>query len=366
MAKIFISPSKYIQGPGEMDHIGSYAEAYGTKVLCLISNGGKKRQGSQIEASFVKSKAEVEFEIFNGECCQSEIDRLVSIVKERKCDVIAGVGGGKIFDTAKAVAYYTELPVIICPTIASTDAPCSALSVVYTENGVFEKYLFLKANPNLVLMDTRIIADSPVRMTVSGMGDAMATYWEALACFKSGAATCAGGTVSVAALGIAKLCYDTLISDGLKAKIALEDKALTPAVERVIEANTLLSGIGFESGGLAGAHAIHNGLTALPECHSMQHGEKVNFGTLTQLVLENVPEDDLFDLIDWMVSIGLPVTLDELGITDHSREHLMPAAELACADNDTLHNLPVEVDPEKVYNAMLAANAYGKAYLDEE
>ena len=82
--------------------------------------------------------------------------------------------------------------------------------------------------------------------------------------------------------------------------------------------------------------------------------------------LENVPEDDLFDLIDWMVSIGLPVTLDELGITDHSREHLMPAAELACAENDTLHNLPVEVNPEKVYNAMLAANAFGKAYLDEE
>ena len=366
MAKIFISPSKYIQGPGEMDNIGSYAEAYGTQVLCLISNGGKTRQGAQIEASFAKSKAEVEFEIFNGECCQSEIDRLIGIVKETKCDVIAGVGGGKIFDTAKAVAYYTEFPVMICPTIASTDAPCSALSVVYSEEGVFEKYLFLKANPNLVLMDTRIIADSPVRMTVSGMGDAMATYWEALACYKSGATTCADGTVSVAALGIAKLCYDTLISDGLKAKIALEDKALTPAVERVIEANTLLSGIGFESGGLAGAHAIHNGLTALPECHSMQHGEKVNFGTLTQLVLENVPEDDLSDLIDWMVSIGLPVTLDELGITDHSREHLMPAAELACAENDTLHNLPVEVNPEKVYNAMLAANAFGKAYLDEE
>lgn len=366
MAKVFISPSKYVQGPGEMDKIGSYAEAYGNKVLCLISNGGRKRQGAQIEASFAKSKAELVFETFNGECSQSEIDRLIGVVRETKCNVIAGVGGGKIFDTAKAVAYYTDLPVMICPTIASTDAPCSALSVIYSEQGVFEKYLFLKANPNLVLMDTRIIADSPVRLTVSGMGDAMATYWEALACYKSGATTCAGGTVSVAALGIAKLCYDTLISDGLKAKIALENKALTPAVERVIEANTLLSGIGFESGGLAGAHAIHNGLTSLPECHAMQHGEKVNFGTLTQLVLENMAEDDLGDLLDWMISVGLPVTLEQLGITDHSREHLMPAAELACADTDTLHNLPVPVDPEKVYNAMLAADAFGRACLTEE
>ena len=60
-------------------------------------------------------------------------------------------------------------------------------------------------------MDTDIIAKSPVRLTVAGMGDAMATYFEARACYKSGALTCAGGKVGVAALGIAKLCFDTLI-----------------------------------------------------------------------------------------------------------------------------------------------------------
>ena len=250
---------------------------------------------------------------------------------------------------------------MICPTIASTDAPCSALSVIYSEAGVFEKYLYLPANPNLVLMDTEIIVASPVRMTVSGMGDAMATYFEARACYRSSALTIAGGNVGVAALGIAKLCYDTLRSEGLKAKTALESHVLTEAVERVIEANTLLSGIGFESGGLAGAHAIHNGLTVLEECHHMQHGEKVNFGTLTQLVLENTPEDELSDLLGWMVQIGLPVTFAELGITDVSKEHLMPAAIAACADNDTLHNLPIEVSPEIVYNAMVAADAFGRA-----
>ena len=182
---------------------------------------------------------------------------------------------------------------------------------------------------------------------------------------RSGAATCAGGKVGLAAMGIAKLCYDTLIAEGEKAKIAAQAHALTPAVEKIIEANTLLSGMGFESGGLAGAHAIHNGLTVLPECHSMQHGEKVNFGTLTQLVLENIPEDELYDMLDWMIAVGLPVTFKELGITDTGREHLMPAAEAACADNDTLHNLPFEVNAEMVYNAMLAADAYGRAALEE-
>ena len=186
---------------------------------------------------------------------------------EQGCDLVIGIGGGKTLDTAKAVAFYKKTPVLICPTIASTDAPCSALSVIYTDAGVFEEYLFLPANPNMVLMDTDIIAKSPVRLTVSGMGDALATYFEARACQISGAANCAGGQVTGAAMALAKLCLDTLLDEGLKAKLALEAGACTPAVEKVIEANTLLSGLGFESGGLAGAHAIHNGLTVLEECH---------------------------------------------------------------------------------------------------
>lgn len=365
MATIFISPSRYVQGAGEIRNLGTYAEKLGKKALCLISNGGYKRHGADIEGSFDKIAADLTFDYFNGECCMTEINRLVAKVKDEAFDLVIGVGGGKIFDTAKAVAYYAATPVVICPTVASTDAPCSALSVIYTDEGVFQEYLFLPANPNLVLMDTEIISKSPVRLTVSGMGDAMATYFEARACYNSGATTCAGGKVGIAAMGIAKLCYDTLIAEGMKAKLAVESGACTTAVEKIVEANTLLSGIGFESGGLAGAHAIHNGLTVLPECHHMQHGEKVNFGTLTQLVLENIPQEDLLDMLDWMISIGLPVTFEELGITDTSREHLMPAAEAACAPNDTLHNMPCEITPEIVYNAMLAADAYGRAALAE-
>lgn len=366
MATIFISPSRYVQGAGEIHNLGTYADKLGSKVLCLISNGGYKRHGADIEESFANASANVAFDYFGGECSRTEIDRLVAVMQNNSYDLIIGVGGGKIFDTAKAVAYYAHTPVIVCPTVASTDAPCSALSVIYTDDGVFESYLFLPANPNLVLMDTEIIAKSPVRLTVAGMGDAMATYFEARACYRSGATTCAGGKVGVAAMGIARLCYDTLIAEGMKAKLAVEVGACTSAVEKVVEANTLLSGVGFESGGLAGAHAIHNGLTVLPECHHMQHGEKVNFGTLTQLVLENIPEAELTDMLDWMIRIGLPVTLEELGITDKSREHLMPAAELACAESDTLHNMPIEITPEIVYNAMLAADAYGRAALEME
>lgn len=133
-------------------------------------------------------------------------------------------------------------------------------------------------------------------------------------------------------------------------------------MEKIIEANTLLSGIGFESGGLAGAHAIHNGFTVLEECHHMYHGEKVAFGTITQLVLEDMPADELEDVIGFCIDVGLPVTLKELGVEEVTKEKIMAVAEAACAETDTLHNMPFEVTPEKVYAAIMAADAYGNYF----
>lgn len=364
MARIFISPSKYVQGPGELTRLGEYAKAYGDHALVVISEGGLRRSGDVITASLEAAGVAHTYDNFNGECSQAEIDRLVEVLRSSGADVVVGVGGGKIFDTAKAVAAAVDAPVVIVPTIAATDAPCSALSVIYTDDGQFKEYQFFKQNPNLVLMDTDVISKSPVRLTVSGMGDALATYFEARACKRSDATTCAGGHVTEAAMALARLCYETLISDGLKAKLALEAGACAESVEKIIEANTLLSGLGFESAGLAGAHAIHNGMTAMPETHAFYHGEKVAFGTLTQLVLENAEE--LYEVLDFCVEVGLPVTFAQLGVEDASWERVLEVAKLACAPTDTLGNMPFEVTPEKVASAMLAADAYGRAALGEE
>ena len=363
MAKILICPNKYVQGAGEMNRLYDYAKNYGKKALVLITASGYKRIGETVESSFKGQDFELVFDYFNGECSKNEINRLVKIVSEKGCDVVIGIGGGKILDTSKAVAHLCKTPVLICPTIASTDAPCSALSVIYTDDGVFEEYFFLPANPNMVLMDTDIITKSPARLTVSGMGDALATYFEARAVQAKDAGTCAGGKVTCAAMALAKLCFDTLMEEGVKAKVALEAGACTEAVERVIEANTLLSGIGFESGGLAGAHAIHNGLTVLEECHHMYHGEKVAFGTITQLVLENVPGEELESIMEFCIELGLPVTFEQLGIKDATDEKLMAVAKAACAEGDTIHNMPFEVTPEKVCAALKAADAYGRYLL---
>ncbi|MGM9928753.1 MAG: glycerol dehydrogenase [Bacillus sp. (in: firmicutes)] len=247
--------------------------------------------------------------------------------------------------------------------IASTDAPCSRLSVVYTTEGEFSHYLPLTNNPDMVIMDCDIIAKAPVRFLIAGIGDALATYYEADACVRSNSVTITGGHVTKAALALAELCRDTLLEEGQKAVIAVKQGLCTKAVENIIEANTYLSGVGFESGGLSGAHAIHNGLTVLEETHKLLHGEKVAFGTLTQLILENRPIEEIKSITFFCKEIGLPVTLAELGLENASDERLLEAAKASCAEDDTMGNMPFDVTPEDVLAAMKTADALSRGLV---
>ncbi|NCB41620.1 MAG: glycerol dehydrogenase [Clostridia bacterium] len=364
MSNILISPGKYVQGSGEFKKINSYAELLGKNALVLMSPSGRKRIGSLIESGFASSETELRFFDFEGECSQRQIDLVVNTIRSQGCDVIIGVGGGKTLDTTKAAAFYAKIPVIICPSIASTDAPCSALAVLYSDEGVFERYLFFPSNPNVVVIDTDVVSASPLRLTISGMGDALATFFEARACKRKNAITTAGGLCTQAAYALATLCYNTLLEEGLKAKLALNAGVCTKSVEHIIEANTLLSGLGFESCGLAAAHAIHNGLTVLEECHSMYHGEKVAFGTITQLILENADKAELEQVIRFCIALGLPVSLSELGIKKITKEKMMAVATTACKDGETIYNMPMEINPDIVYAAILAADSIGRYYLD--
>ena len=100
---------------------------------------------------------------------------------------------------------------------------------------------------------------------------------------------------------------------GVAAKRDLKKGRISPAVERLIECNILLSGVGFESGGLALAHAIANGLTILPECKAM-HGEAVAFGLVVQLRLERAPELD--QVLEFCQRVGLPTTRARVPVPD--------------------------------------------------
>ncbi|KOR26575.1 glycerol dehydrogenase [Clostridium sp. L74] len=362
MSKIIISPSKYVQGKEELSNFGLHAKSLGKKFLIIASPNGIERTKNTLEKSCKNFNIQLIFEAFNGECCKEEIARLCSCVGSNSCDVVVGIGGGKIFDTAKAVAYYKNTPVVIAPTVASTDAPCSALSVIYTEEGTFSEYLLLPKNPELILVDTSMIAKAPARLLVAGMGDALATYFEARACTNSNSDTLAGGKGTNSAFALAKLCYKTLLRDGLKAKFAVANKVSTKAVENIIEANTFLSGIGFESCGLAAAHAIHNGFTVLDQCHHLYHGEKVAFGTLVQLVLENSPLEEIEEVIDFCLDVNLPITLEDMGIKEINKEDIMKVAKATCAEGETIFNMPFKVTYDDVYAAILTADNLANLY----
>lgn len=364
MSRILLAPSRYVQGQGAVKEIGMHAERLGTKALLMGGKRALATAGPGIQASLKEKKIACVQEQFKGESSQKEVDRLVALAKKEGANFVIAAGGGKGIDTGKAVAHFLKVPVIVVPTIAASDAPCSALSVIYTDAGVFERYLVLPHNPECVLVDTRIIADAPVDTFVSGMGDALATFWEADTCNRSCKPNVlTGGTPpSRSALVLARLCYDTLLEYGLHAKLAVETHSATPAVEAVVEANTLLSGLGFESGGLAGAHSVHNGFTVLESSHHKLHGQKVAFGTLTQLVLEGRTSAQINEVLDFCLSVGLPVCLKDLGIINPTRDEIRKVAEATAAPGETIHSTWFTVTADMVEAAIWAADALAINY----
>lgn len=299
---------------------------------------------------------------FGGECSLAEIEQITQMAKRHKSQVIIGAGGGKVLDAARAVAADMELPIVNCPTVASSDSPCSALSVIYSDDGIVQGSRFYRKNADLVLVDTQVIAQSPPRLLVAGMGDALATWFEAKTCVDGGITNLRGGLSTQSALALAKLCYRTLLADGADALRAVQTQVVTPALERLVEANTLLSGLGFESSGLAAAHAVHNGLTTAAATHDYLHGEKVAFGLLTQLVLEGKSRPVQNRVLRFATEVGLPITLADIGLTELPKDVLRGIAVRATDKNDTMHNEPFEVRPDMVADAIMAADAMGQAW----
>jgi glycerol dehydrogenase len=362
MISTTLFPGRYVQGADTIQRLGKELSRLGQKGFAICTPMVFEKRWPTLKDDIHKI-IPCNVERFNRECSDEEIDRLSSIAEAYQSQVILGIGGGKTLDTAKAVAHQLKLPVAVVPTIASTDAPCSSLSVVYTQSGAFKRYLMLPKNPDLVLVDTQVIAQAPARFIVSGMGDALATWFEAESCKANHAGNMSGDVGSITAFALAELCYKTIMEYGYLAKLACEAHIVSSALEHVVEANTLLSGLGFESGGLAAAHAIHNGLTVLKQTHQCFHGEKVAMGTLASLFLTDKPRQVINEVFSFCESIGLPTTLGEIGLGDISDADLMKVAEATCGKGETIHNEPRHVTPELVFSALKMADVYGRSRI---
>jgi glycerol dehydrogenase len=356
-----MSPARYVQGKDAITRVGEFVAPIGKRPLIVADDVVWGIVETAVTESFRSADLPVERVGFGRFATPEAVDELVEQIRAKDADVIVGLGGGSAIDAAKAAGHLAGIRWASVPTAASTDAPTSALAVIYTAEGEFIEYRFFPHNPDLVLIDTKLVAGAPVQFLIAGIGDALATWVEARAAKRANAGTMAGGLQTETGVALAELSWRLLHENALQAIEAVKAKVVTPALEKVVEANTLLSGLGFESGGLAAAHAIHNGLTAAPQAHGLAHGQKVNIGTIAQLVLEGAPAEEIEDFVVFTTKVGLPNTLTEIGLTVDDREVLRAVAEAATVEGETIHNMPFPVTPELVVDALVAIEGISRS-----
>ncbi|MCH4564340.1 glycerol dehydrogenase [Halomonas sp. EGI 63088] len=355
-------PLRYVQGPGALASLGIYAADLSDRALILMDGFVQDTYGETLMASLAEAGVTATAARFGGESTDAEVDRCISLARDAEAGVVIGVGGGKTLDTGKLTARAVDARIMTVPTIASTDSPTSAIGVIYTEDGVYVRVEQCNRNPDVVLVDSEVILNAPVRFLSSGMGDALSTWYEARSNFESQSKNYidSGFAPTIAGAQIAKACHDTLMRDGISGYHAAKSGCLTQAVENIIEANTLLSGLGFENCGVSAAHGIHDALTVLEPTHDFMHGEKVAFGIICLLVIENRPITEITEAAQFCAAIGLPITLASLGLADATDQDLLQVGEAAMAPASVIHSVPVPLSAKKIAHAIRAADAIAK------
>lgn len=358
---IFGFPGRYVQGPGALRALGELLRELGAERVAAVADATVRAAvGHTVQPALQAAGIALQWLDFPGECTAATIAGLARAA-EPAPSVVLGLGGGKAIDTAKGVAKARGTRLVIAPTVASNDSPTSRVIVIYDQHHVLAEVQQLVRNPDAVVVDTEVICRAPVRFFAAGLGDALSKRFEAAQCAAAGGRNFFGGRPLGLALAMGERCHATLRADGLAALARVRSgQGPDEAVERVVEATVLLSGLAFESGGLSLAHALNRGFTAHPRLTHALHGEMVAFGTLVQLVAQEEPAAFVQDHAEFTHALGLPVHLAALGAPGLTEAELREIARLTCKAPYIGHLRPAADEP-RVFDALCRADAIGRA-----
>lgn len=365
MTQIFGSPGRYIQGLGEISRIQKYISWMGDSFLIISDQYGIQNFGESLRRGLGK-EFKIVFAEFSGMSTQKEAKRLMDIALAEGCKGIIGMGGGKVIDIAKAIANWLKAPIVVLPTIAASDAATTARSVLYNEDGSLDAEVPCDKNPDIVLVDEEIIMNAPVRFLVSGMGDALSTYLAARTCYQGYKDSCFEANLTETAFAIAKLSYQLVMRHGLLAKMACEQRNMTKDLRKIIETNVLLSGLGCENNGGTSDHSYYYGFCGLTHRKErMLHGEYVTFSSLCMLVLEGAAKEELDEVYNFCLSVGLPVCLEDILLGDMTEDEYIVVAQGVLSEEST-HNHPFKVTEREVIASIKTADCLGRLYKTGE
>ncbi len=326
--RVFGSPHRYYQGPDVFDELGPIIAPFGPRPLIVVDALMLETLRGRLEATLGRASVTGIVKSFSGEITYAAIDDLIAELKGAAPTAAVGIGGGKSLDASKAVALKLSLPVVTVPTIASNDSPTSSLIAMYDASHSLISVDKLPRSPEAVVVDTAIIAKAPARLLRAGIGDAVAKKFEAEGCLRGTGKTPFGTRPLHTAMVIAEACYKTLRVHAVDALAAVEQQRVDDALEFVVEATILMSGLGFENGGLSLAHSMTRGLVKARGARDAIHGDQVAYGLLVQLAFENRPDAFLLDLLDFYRAVGLPFSLRGLGMDHPTHDEVVEIARL--------------------------------------